>query len=161
MHSDRVRQVRFEISRLLEKLQAKPPLYIVDTQKFHYPYYDHPNFDLWPRWIEGKRGRFDLRYHPSQPTQKTKLLSVKESAVYRELYLKQVEEITYKLLTTPNRKGGAVEAQKASTMAQTERMRHEMMCPLREFVIANYKLVPLRTGIYVFRHKDSGQKGEL
>jgi 4-amino-4-deoxy-L-arabinose transferase-like glycosyltransferase len=161
MHSDRVRQVRFEILRLLEKLQAKPPLYIVDTQKFHYPYYDHPNFDLWPRWIDGKRGQFHLRYHPLQPTQKTKLLSVKESAVYREVYLKQVEDFTYALLTNPNRKGGAVEAQKARTMAQTERMRHEMMYPLREFIMANYKLVPLRTGIYVFRRKDSGQKGEL
>ena len=161
MHSDRVRQVRFEILKLLEKLQANPPLYIVDTQKFHYPYYDHPIFDLWPRWIDGKRGQFHFRYYPLQPTQKTKLLSVKESAVYRELYLKQVEEITYKLLITPNRKGGAVEAQKAHTMAQTERMRHEMMCPLREFVIANYKLVPLHTGIYVFRHKNHGQKGEL
>jgi 4-amino-4-deoxy-L-arabinose transferase-like glycosyltransferase len=161
MHSDRVRQVRFEILRLLEKLQANPPLYIVDTQKFHYPYYDHPIFDLWPRWIDGKRGQFHFRYDLYQPAQKTQLLSVKESVVFREVYLKHVEEITYKLLTKLNRRGGAVEAQKARTMAQTERMRHEMMCPLREFVIANYKLIPLRTGIYVFRRKDSGQKGAL
>jgi len=159
MHSDRVRQVRHEIKRLLEKLQANPPLYIVDTQKFHYPYYDHPNFDLWPRWIEGKGRRFDLRFHPNQPAQKTKLLSVKESAAFREEYLKQVEDFTDALLTNPNRRGGAIEAQKARTMAQTERMRHEMMYPLREFVMANYKLVPLRTGIYVFRRKDDTKQG--
>jgi len=161
MHSDRVRQVRHEILRLLEKLKAKPPLYIVDTQKFHYPYYDHPNFDLWPRWIDGKRGQFHLRYHPLQPTQKTKPLSVKESAVYRELYLKQVEELTYALLTSPNRRGGAAETQKARTNTELERKRHKVMYPLREFVMTNYKLVPLRTGIHVFRRKDSGQKVEL
>jgi 4-amino-4-deoxy-L-arabinose transferase-like glycosyltransferase len=159
MHSDRVRQVRIEILRLLKKLQANPPLYIVDTQKFHYPYYDHPNFDLWPRWVQGKRRAFHFRYNLFQPAEKTKLLSVEESAKFREVYLRQVEELTYKLLIHPNRKGGAVESEKARTMAETERMRHEMMYPLREFVMANYKLVPLRTGIYVFRHKNSGQKG--
>jgi len=159
MHSDRVRQVRHEILKLLKKMQANPPLYIVDTQKFHYPYYDHPNFDLWPRWIDRKSRRFDLRFHPNQPAQKTKPLSVKDSAAFREVYLKQVEELTYALLTNPNRKGGAVEAEKARTMARTERMRHEMMYPLREFIMANYKLVPLHTGMYVFRRKDSSQEG--
>jgi 4-amino-4-deoxy-L-arabinose transferase-like glycosyltransferase len=159
MHSDRALQVRNEINQLLEKLQANPPLYIVDTQKFHYPYYDHPNFDLWPRWIEGKSRRFDLRYHPLQPKQKTKLLSIEDSTTFRQAYLKQVEDLTYALLTSPNRKGGAVEPEQARTMAETERRRHEKMYPLREFVMANYKLIPLRTGIYVFRRKDGGQAG--
>jgi len=159
MHSDRVRQVRHEILRLLEKLEAKPPLYIVDTQKFHYPYYDHPIFDLWPRWVQGKRGRFHLRYHPNQAAQKTEMLSVKESQKFRDVYLGQVEELTYMLLTNPRRKGGAVEAEKARKMAVTERRRHEKMYPLREFVMANYQPVPLRTGIYVFRRKGSSQEG--
>ena len=159
MHSDRVRQVRFQILKLLEKLKANPPLYIVDTQKFHYPYYDHPIFDLWPRWADEKRERFHFRYNLSQPAQKTKLLSVKESEKFRDLYLKQVEYLTYALLTHPNRKGGAVESEKARNMAVTERRRHEKMYPLREFVVQNYNLVPLRTGIYVFRRKDSNPQG--
>jgi hypothetical protein len=157
MHSDRVRQVRFQILKRLEKLKANPPLYIVDTQKFHYPYYDHPIFDLWPRWADGKRGRFHFRYHPSQPAQKTQLLSVKESDKFRDLYLRQVEDWTYMLLVTPNRKGGAVATEKARTMAQTERMRHEMMYPLREFVVQNYKAIPLGTGMYVFKCKTGTQ----
>jgi len=159
MHSDRVRQVRFQILKLLEKLEANPPLYIVDTQKFHFPYYDHPIFDLWPRWADGKRGRFHFRYHPSQPAQKTKLLSVKESKKFHDLYLRQVEDWTYMLLVNSNRKGGAVESEKARQMAITERRRHEKMCPLRDFVMQNYNLVPLRTGIYVFRRKDSNPQG--
>lgn len=161
MHSDRVKQVRFEILRLLEKLEAKPPLYIVDSQKFHYPYYDHPIFDLWPRWVQGKRGRFHLRYHPNQAAQKTEMLSVKEVQKFRDVYIGQVEELTYMLLTNPRRKGGAVEAEKAREMAVTERRRHEKMYSLREFVMANYQPVPLRAGIYVFRRKDSSQEGEL
>jgi len=160
MHSDRVRQVRHEILRLLEKLEAKPPLYIVDTQKFHYPYYDHPNFDLWPRWADGKRGSFHFRYNLYQPAEKTKLLSAEESAKSREVYLRQVEDLTYAILTHPNRKGGAVEAEKARQMAVTERRRHEKMYPLSEFVMANYQPIPLRTGIYVFRRKDSSREGE-
>jgi len=159
MHSDRPRRVRSQILKLLEKLQANPPLYIVDTQKFHYPYYDHPNFDLWPRWIEGKRGRFHLRYNPYQPAEKTKLLSAEESAKFRDVYIKQVEEITYALLTNPNRKGGTVEAEKARQMSVTERGRHEKMYPLRKFVMQNYDLVPTRTGMYIFRRKDSGPQG--
>jgi hypothetical protein len=144
---------------LLEQFEANPPLYIVDTQKFHYPYYDHPNFDLWPRWVQGKRGGFDLRCGPGQPVEKTKFLSAEESAKFRDLYLRQVEEITYKLLIHPKRRGGAVEAEKALTMAQTERMRHEMMYPLREFVMQNYDLVPIRTRLYIFRRKKSYPQG--
>ena len=159
MHSDRVRQVRSEILRLLEKLQANPPLYIVDTQKFHYPFYDHPNFDLWPRWVQGKKRKFHLRYHPLQPAQKTKFLSTEESAKFREEYLRQVEKRTYERLTNSNRKGGAVETEKAGQMASTERERHEKMYPLREFVMQNYDLVPTRTRMYIFRHKESGPQG--
>jgi hypothetical protein len=159
MHSDRVRQVRFVILKLLEKLEAKPPLYIVDTQKFHYPFYDHPNFDLWPRWVQGERRRFHLRYHPLQAAEKTTFLSAEESAKFRDVYLRKVEEFTYALLTHPNRKGGAVEAEKARQMAVTEQERHEKMYPLREFVMQNYDLVPTRIGIHIFRRKESGLQG--
>ncbi len=159
MHSDRVRQVRFEILKLLEKFEANPPLYIVDTQKFHYPYYDHPTFDLWPRWVQGKKRRFHLRYHPGQAVEKTKLLPAEESVKFRDVYLRQVEELTYALLTHPNRKGGAVEAEQARQLAVKERRRHEKMYPLREFVMQNYDLVPTRTRIYIFRRKESSPQG--
>jgi 4-amino-4-deoxy-L-arabinose transferase-like glycosyltransferase len=159
MHSDRVRQVRLEILNLLKKLKVKPPLYIVDSQKFHYPYYDHPIFDLWPRWVQGKRRVFHLRYWTGQPAEKTKFLSAEESAKFHDVYLRQVEELTYALLTHPNRKGGAVEAEKARQMAVTERRRHEKMYPLREFVMQNYDLVPTRTGMYIFRRKESSPQG--
>jgi hypothetical protein len=159
MHSDRVRQVRLEILNLLKKLKVKPPLYIVDSQKFHYPYYDHPIFDLWPRWVRGKRRVFHLRYWTGQPAEKTKFLSAEESAKFHDVYLRQVEELTYALLTHPNRKGGAVEAEKARQMAVTERRRHEKMYPLREFVMQNYDLVPTQTGMYIFRRKESSPRG--
>ena len=159
MHSDRVRQVRLEILNLLKKLKVKPPLYIVDSQKFHYPYYDHPIFDLWPRWVQGKRRVFHLRYRTGQPAEKTKFLSAEESTKFHDVYLRQVEELAYALLTHPNRKGGAVEAEKARQMAVTERRRHEKMYPLREFVMQNYDLVPTRTGMYIFQRKESSPQG--
>ncbi|MHC4244760.1 MAG: hypothetical protein ACYSU4_20310, partial [Planctomycetota bacterium] len=100
-----------------------------------------------------------LRYHPGQAAEKTKLLSAQESAKFRHVYLRQVEKLTYALLTHPNRKGGAVEAEKARQMAVTERRRHEKMYPLREFVMQNYDLVPTRTGMYIFRRKESSPQG--
>ncbi len=159
MHTDRVRQVRLEILKLLEKLKANPPLYIVDTQKFHYPFYDHPNFDLWPRWVQGERQRFHFRYNLYQPREKTKFLSAEESAKFRDLYLRQVEDLTYAILIHPKRKGGAVEAEKARQMAVREQRRHEKMYPLREFIMQNYDLVPTRTRICIFRRKESGPQG--
>jgi 4-amino-4-deoxy-L-arabinose transferase-like glycosyltransferase len=153
MHSDGPRQVRREIKNLLKRLRLHPPLYIIDSQKFHYPYYDHPIFDLWPRWVEGKRGKFHFRYHPSQRAEKTELLAAQGSEKFGDLYLKQVEDWTYTLLTHSNRKGGPVEPEKAREMAQTERTRHQHMLELREFVIKNYEPVGLLGGMYVFKYK--------
>ena len=83
----------------------------------------------------------------------TEFLSVKEFSRIRELAMKQIEEYTYMLLTNPTRKGGAVEEGKARQMAQTERQRHEGMLALREFVMSNYQIVPLRGSIRLFKHK--------
>jgi hypothetical protein len=155
MHVDPPEIVGYKITALVEQLKSKPPKYIVDSQKFHYPYYDHPNFDLWPRWTDKKKRGIYLRFHPSQPLVDTEFLSVKEYSRLREPALGQIEEFTNMRLTDSRRKGGAVEAGKARQMAQMERQRHEGMLALREFVMANYQMVPLRSSIYVFKYRGS------
>ena len=80
-------------------------------------------------------------------------MSAKESSRLREPALRQIEEFTYMLLTDSRRKGGSVEASKARQMAQTERQRHEGMLALREFVMANYQIVPLRGSIRLFKYR--------
>ena len=156
MHADSPRTIARNIAPLVEQLKSNPPKYIVDSQKFHYPYYDHPNFDLWPRWTDKKKRGIYLRFHLSQPPVDTEFLSAKEISRLREFALGHIEEITYRLLTDSmglRRKGGAVEAGKARQMAQGERRRHEGMFALREFVMTNYQIVPLRGSIRLFKYK--------
>jgi len=155
MHVDSPRKVGHKIAALVKQLKSNPPKYIVDSQKFHYPYYDHPNFDLWPRWTDEKKRGIYLRFHPFQPLVDTEFLSVKEFSRLREPALGQIEELTNKLLTRSSRKGGGVEAGKARQMAQTERQRHEGMLALREFVMTNYQMVPLRGSIHLFKYRGS------
>ena len=141
MHSDEPDLVRKRIAKLVRDLQAHPPKYIVDSQHIHYPYYEHPNFDLWPRWRDSKKKGFDLRRHPSQGMEKTKLLSLNEINKVGQALLASVENYTYLLLTDSKRKGGSLQPDKAREMAQKERARHKAMVPLRQFVMENYKPV--------------------
>ena len=69
-------------------------------------------------------------------------------------YLDKKEEQLLKLQQATHE-----EAEKALQMAETERKRHEMRYPLREFVMQNYNLVPTRTRSYIFRRKESSPQG--
>lgn len=151
MHSDEPDEVKWKISRTVRQLSADPPKYIVDPHKIHFPYYDHPIFDLWPRWQDEKKRVFFMRCHPMQPAVKTKLLRPGDMKKYSELNYRQVEKITYGLLTNPIRKGGPIEHEKARQMARSERQRHENMAPLRNFVMENYRPV-LEGSIDIFQH---------
>jgi len=153
MHSDRPRFVKWYIEKTVDQFKEKPPKFIVDPQKYHFPYYDHPNFDLWPRWSLQRKGAFYMRYAPWQPAEKTRLLTLEEMKKYEELNYKQVEGGTSSLLTDPRRKGGAIETGAAKEMAQQEAKRHMAMSPLREFVMKNYE--PVRSGgtINIYRLK--------
>ncbi|MBN1457196.1 MAG: glycosyltransferase family 39 protein [Sedimentisphaerales bacterium] len=153
MHSDGPWRVKGYINQTVERLKEKPPKFIVDPQKYHFPYYDHPNFDLWPRWSSQRKNFFYMRYHPSQPSERTRLLTPEEMRKNEELNYEQVEGITYSLLTNPNRKGGAIEAGLAREMAQREAKRHRKMSPLREFVMMNYEPVYSEGMINIYRLK--------
>jgi len=153
MHSDEPGVVKSKIDKTVRQLSADPPKYIVDPHKIHFPYYDHPIFDLWPRWQDEKKRIFFMRYHQMQPAVETKLLGPGDMKKYGELNYRQVEEFTYRLLTHPDRKGGPIEPAKALQMAQSERQRHEYMAPLRKFVMENYEPVQLNTSVYVFQYK--------
>jgi hypothetical protein len=139
MHTTQHGTLAIQTERLVKELKLNPPRYIVDSQKIHFPFYDHPVFDLWPRWEGNKRGRFHLRYHSGQGFNGTSMLTETELGVYSELMMRQVEDMSFALLSNPKRNGGAVEKVKARQMAQDERQRHEAMLPLRNFVSENYK----------------------
>lgn len=153
MHSDGAIFVGGKMKRLVLELNENPPKFVVDTGKFHYPYYDHPNFELWPIWSAKVKERFDLKYHPRQPKDIGRRVTLKEMRHYSDLYYRQVEEFTYTLLTNPKRKGGAIAEDKARKMANKEARRHRSMSILREFVMSNYDPDSSVAGINIYRLK--------
>ena len=67
-----------------------------------------------------------------------------------------VENLTKSILTDPRRKGGAIAKDKSAKRALDERKRHEAMLPLRNFVINNYKIVPINAGGHVLFKRKTG-----
>ena len=129
MHTDLPRMVRYNTTRLCAVLRAEPPKFIVDPQKQHYPYYTHPNFELWPKvgTADGKE-----RFLTAEP----ELI-----ASFSKQLLERVESYTYQSLRSPSRQGGPVEESEAAYLAQREARRHNVMYPLRGFVMLNYRPV--------------------
>jgi hypothetical protein len=154
MHSDMPWLVGGMIKEVVHELIKKPPKFIVDSGKFHFPYFDHPNFDLWPRWSVQAKERFDLRHHPRQPVDAGRRVTLKEVRDNAGLYDWQVEDRSYKLLIEPRRKGGAIPEDQAKEMAGAEVERHRSMSILREFVMSNYEPDRSLGGINIYRLKE-------
>jgi len=140
------------IQRVVAELKAQPPRFIIDSQKMHFPNYDHPVFDLWPRWWNKRLKQFDLR--PSQiwkSEPKLEYVTLAELYNYRELLESQVEKYCLLMLTDKNRQDGPLSQDRARILARQERARHEAMHPLREFVMQNYH--PIKSdypGMFIF-----------
>ena len=128
MHSDSPNKVELYINNLISYLVKNPPLYIVDSQKMHYPFYNHPVFDLWPTLPLGL-GNEDNR----------KILTDKNQiASYLQNYEAYVEKVCVSLMTNPKHPGGPLSQEKAQELAKVEAQRHKSMKPLRDFVMQNY-----------------------
>ncbi len=139
MHSDSPDKLKNKIDKVVSDLNSNPPLFIVDSQKRHWPYYS-PIFDLWPR--NGKTGKH--------------MVSNKYDKHKASIY-DSVELNSYKVMTDSRRSGGAMPEDRARKLAQKERARHEVMASLRLFVMENY--LPLarqpikRMYVYKLKHK--------
>jgi hypothetical protein len=154
MHTDRPEDVKRQISKLVDELRADPPKFIVDSQKVHYPFGDHPVYDLWPQWKDKEIGKLNFRYSVAELLKHDGLLTLQEmEEAGNSIYL-QVEEYSYALLTNEGRKGGPMEPARARRLARLERQRHEAIAPLREFVMKNYQPVPLRTEMHLYQRAD-------
>ena len=159
MHTVSPKYLAKKTNGLVAELKANKPRYIVDSQKVHFPYYDHPVFDLWPRWTEGKKKTFHFRHDMRHGLGGTKLMTASDEQRERKEIMNSVEKYTLWRLTVLNRIGGAVEESKAREMAVTERLRHEAMLPLRRFVMSNYKFAG-NFGTHVLFKRTEGMVNE-
>ncbi|MBN2210291.1 MAG: glycosyltransferase family 39 protein [Sedimentisphaerales bacterium] len=158
MHTDPPNSIERRVRKMIEQMQADMPLYIVDTQKVHFPFYDHPVFDLWPRWADRQTGKFDLRVHPAlygrkYPPYSKDLLSASEAAATASLYLAQVEALCQHIMTLSGRPGGPLAADDARQLADLERQRHQAMLPLREFVMTHYQPERIFDNMWLFKRR--------
>jgi len=141
MHTDSPPFLGGKINTLVKQLQDNPPRFIVDSQKMEYPYNTHPVFDLWPR-TPGENPKFWPAQGPDTDRSNRQLCDY-------------VEQYVYTMLTHPKRPAGPLPQEKARSLAQLERNRHEQMLPLRRFVMANYQPVTdPRSGMFVFKLKN-------
>jgi len=140
-----------EIKAIMEQFEKNPPRFIVDSQKMHFPYYSNPVFDLWPRFVmqNNKAVGFDLRIQATAKNDNIQFIAPEQMADLLETLNDHVRQMTYTLLTSPQRKGGPLPAAEAQRKAELEAQRHRAMQPLRDFVMKYYRPVPL-PGIEMF-----------
>ena len=142
MHSDSPEVVKQKIEKIVAELKAHPPLFIVDPRKMHYPYNTHPVFDLWPR-VPGKNKH--RRFIPAQSAQE-----------FSRRLNNEVEQYTFTMLMHPRRPGGPLDKTEAHRLARQEKLRHEAMYPLREFVMRYYRPVSSPDApMLIFRRKSA------
>ena len=157
MHSDPPDRVGRTIEGIVGNLEKAPPKFIIDAQKSHYPYYDHPNFYLWPRGLVAENR---MAYASSTP-----------SALEKEQSMQWVEERSYTLMTAAGHANGPIAEDRARELARLERSRHEAMLPLREFLMEHYNPIypvseiglqfygnnipSLDSTMHIFQRKDS------
>ena len=135
-------------------MRTNPPKFIVDSQKVHFPFGEHPVFDLWPQWQDKRKGVVRFRYIKFQPLKHAGFLTPQELVEAQDSIYLQVEEYSYALLTNEGRKGGPLDPERARELARLERARHEAMAPLREFVVSNYRSVPVGTEMHLYQRRD-------
>ena len=128
MHSDIPKAVGNRINKYVLELKQNPPLFIVDSQKMHYPYYEHPVYDLWTTVP------LDIGRNPKRKI----LVKTAEIKAFEAQYYEQVKKYCIALTTQKNRAGGPLSQEKAEELAELEVERHKKMEPLREFVMQNY-----------------------
>ncbi len=128
MHSDSPKAVGKVIQATVKDLTANMPLFIIDSQKMDFPFYDHPVFDLWPTLPMG------WGMEPDR-----KLLTTKNELDYFFAnYSNIVKQACMAMTTRPNRSGGPLPETKAAELADLEMQRHQAMSPLREYIVKHY-----------------------
>lgn len=110
MHIENPQMLTSEMHTMIRQFQKKPPVFIVDTLKQHFPW-DRPPLELWP----------NLKKQSSLSDKQGYLLNQPQAIeAYEKAYRKILEE-----------KVGPEEAR-----------RFEAMKPLRDYVMAHYRIVP-------------------
>ncbi|MHC4437284.1 MAG: ArnT family glycosyltransferase [Planctomycetota bacterium] len=135
------------IDEILNSFKDKPPMFIVDSRKNHFPW-DRPPLELWPSIQNG------LRLISNPPADRKQLLY----ALLRTLDLQQ-EDLTSDGFLRSDRPDGISRYDAAFAKAlrariePAEAQRYEVMKPFRDYVMNNYKIVRIFGQHVLFQRK--------
>jgi 4-amino-4-deoxy-L-arabinose transferase-like glycosyltransferase len=147
MHTLPPQQLAERVQEIVAAFEKKPPKFIVDTKKIHFPW-TRPPLELWPSIGNG------LRLLPSLPRDREQLWNL----LLRTLNI-QPNDLTKEGFLRPDmpdairRHDGAYEKVLRERIEPDEAQRYEAMRPLRSYVMKNYQIARQFDDEVLFRHK--------
>jgi hypothetical protein len=153
MHTLPPAQLAERVQEILAAFDKKPPKFIVDTRKIHFPW-TRPPLELWPSVGNG------IRLLPSLPRDRNQLsnlllrtLNIQPSDLIQPGGPNKEAFLRPDLPDTINRHDAAFEKMLRESVGPDEALRYEAMRPLRAYVMKNYQIVGEFDAQVLFQHK--------
>jgi len=147
MHTLPPAQLAERVQEILHAFEKKPPKFIVDTKKVHFPW-TRPPLELWPSIGNG------VRLLPSLPQDRQKLLNLLLWTL--NVRPDDLTEAGYLRADQPDglrRHDAAFAKLLRERVEPDEARRYEAMQPLRSYIMHNYQIAGDFGGQVLFRRK--------
>ncbi len=147
MHTLPPAQLAERIQEILYAFQRRPPKFIVDSRKMHFPF-TRPPLELWPSIGNG------LSLFPNLPEDRGQLWNlVLQTFGLQPTDLTKEGFVRADVPGAINRHDVAFEKLLRESKGADEAQRYEVMAPLRAYVMQNYKIVGDFGGEVLFQHR--------
>ncbi len=134
MHSEKPVTVGRHANSLVQQFEKNKPKFIVDSQKMHFPFWDHPVMDLWPRWSDSKKRSFSFNYGAAQAVRKSVFMHPDEWQAHHKIRYEHLKQVVKQLL-----KRKKLPKEQVEKLAEQEQQRHMAIKPLRDYMMKYYK----------------------
>jgi 4-amino-4-deoxy-L-arabinose transferase-like glycosyltransferase len=153
MHILPPQELADRVLEIVTAFQEKPPKFIVDTRKIHFPL-TRPALELWPSLWNG------VRLIPSLPRDRNqwpglmlRTLNIQPTDLIQPAGVKDNAFLRPDLPETVRKHDAAYEKLLRENAGPDEARRYEVMEPLRRYVMENYQIVGEFGGEVLFRHQ--------
>lgn len=153
MHTLPPAQLADRVQEILTAFEKKPPKFIVDTRKIHFPW-TRPPLELWPSFGNGARLLTSMPRDRSQlPNLLLRTLNIQPSDLIQPGGPKKEAFLRSDVPDAINRHDAAYEKMLRESVGSDEALRYEAMRPLRAYVMKDYQIVSESEQEILFRRK--------
>ncbi len=131
MHIKSPRQLQIEIHNIIKSIKKEPPKFIVDSRKIHFPN-DRPPLELWPH-VYSKQKPF------GEPIPNNPQVILQYDEQYKKMLAEQFDPRQKEYASLPGLTCWLQYAPWSKAMPDEAR-RYEVMKPLRDLVMNNYRI---------------------